>query len=77
MKEKLGTYLEVPLGKRLRIYAAISNRKVQDVVGAALDEYLPSLADLVGDPNGALGEVRLQASTDLHAGIGNKPWAGI
>ena len=35
------------MGRRLRVYAAINRRTVIDVVGAALDSYLPPLADLV------------------------------
>ncbi|MGH3196514.1 MAG: hypothetical protein ACRDOH_30035 [Streptosporangiaceae bacterium] len=47
MKEQLGTRVEVPLGQRLRVYAAVNRRTVAEVVGAALDSYLPPLADLV------------------------------
>jgi len=46
-KEQLGTRLEPPLGQRLRVYAAVNRRTVAEVVGAALDSYLPPLADLV------------------------------
>jgi hypothetical protein len=47
MKEKLGTWIEESLGRRLRVYAAINRRTVIDVLDAALDSYLPPLADLV------------------------------
>jgi hypothetical protein len=49
MKEQLGTRLEVPLGQRLRVYAAVNRRTVAEVVSAALDGYLPPLADLIRD----------------------------
>jgi hypothetical protein len=46
-KEQLGTRVEAPLGQRLRVYAAVHRRTVAEVVSAALDSYLPPLADLV------------------------------
>ncbi|MGH3233153.1 MAG: hypothetical protein ACRDOH_07835 [Streptosporangiaceae bacterium] len=46
-KEQLGTRVEAPLGQRLRVYAAVNRRTVAEVVSAALDSYLPPLADLV------------------------------
>jgi hypothetical protein len=49
MKEQLGTRLEAPLGQRLRVYAAVNRQTVAEVVSAALDSYLPALADLVRD----------------------------
>ncbi len=58
-KEQLGTRVEAPLGQRLRVYAAVHRRTVAEVVSAALDSYLPPLADLVrsepGDAGGADG----------------------
>jgi hypothetical protein len=61
-KEQLGTRVEAPLGQRLRVYAAVHRRTVAEVVSAALDSYLPPLADLVrsvgsepGDAGGAGG----------------------
>jgi hypothetical protein len=50
--EQLGTKLDPSLGRRLRVYAAINGRKVQDVVSAALDRYLPPLTDLVSAGSG-------------------------
>jgi hypothetical protein len=46
-KEQLGTRVEAPLGQRLRVYAAVHRQTVAEVVSAALDSYLPPLADLV------------------------------
>ena len=61
-KEQLGTRVEAPLGQRLRVYAAVHRRTVAEVVSAALDSYLPPLADLVcgvgsgaGDASGVAG----------------------
>jgi plasmid stability protein len=48
MKVQLATRLDTGLRQRLRIYAAVSGRTVEDVVGAALDGYLPPTADMVG-----------------------------
>jgi len=60
-KEQLGTRVEAPLGQRLRVYAAVHRRTVAEVVSAALDSYLPPLADLVrgtaSGPGDAAGEV--------------------
>lgn len=57
MKEQLGTRLEAPLRQRLRVYAAVHRRTVAEVVGAALDSYLPPLADLVRDADSLVGDV--------------------
>lgn len=61
-KEQLGTRVEAPLGRRLRVYAAVNRRTVAEVVSAALDSYLPPLADLVrgdgdADADGGLDTV--------------------
>ena len=56
MKEQLGTRVDAPLRQRLRVYAAVNRRTVAEVVGEALDSYLPSLADLVRDPGGEPGD---------------------
>jgi plasmid stability protein len=37
------------LRQRLRVYAAVTGRTVEDVVGAALDGYLPTTAEMVRD----------------------------
>ncbi len=55
-KEQLGTRVEAPLGQRLRVYAAVHRRTVAEVVSAALDSYLPPLADLVCGTGGGSGE---------------------
>ena len=41
VKVQLATRLDTGLRQRLRIYAAVTGRTVEDVVGAALDGYLP------------------------------------
>jgi plasmid stability protein len=41
VKESLATRVEAPLRHRLRVFAAVSGRTVEDVVSAALDNYLP------------------------------------
>jgi plasmid stability protein len=47
MKVQLATRLETALKHRLRIYAAVSGRTVEDVVSKALDSYLPPAATMV------------------------------
>jgi hypothetical protein len=47
VKVQLATRLDAGLRQRLRIYAAVTGRTVADVVGAALDGYLPPTADMV------------------------------
>ena len=47
MKVQLATRLDTGLRQRLRIYAAVTGRTVEDVVSAALDGYLPSASDMV------------------------------
>lgn len=50
MKVTFGTRLEVGLRQRLRVYAAVTGRTYEDVVGAALDGYLPPVpAEAVTD----------------------------
>ena len=49
MKVQLATRLDTGLRQRLRIYAAVTGRTVEDVVSAALDGYLPPTADMVRD----------------------------
>jgi hypothetical protein len=56
-KEQLGTRVEAPLGQRLRVYAAVHRRTVAEVVSAALDSYLPPLADLVRGADSEPGDV--------------------
>ena len=52
MKVQLATRLDTGLRQRLRIYAAVSGRTVEDVVTAALDGYLPPTADMVRHADG-------------------------
>ena len=49
MKVPLATRLDAGLRQRLRIYAAVTGRTVEDVVGTALDGYLPPASDMVRD----------------------------
>ncbi len=52
MKVQLATRLDSRLRQRLRIYAAVTGRTVEDVVTAALDGYLPPTSDMVRDGGG-------------------------
>jgi plasmid stability protein len=56
MKVQLATRLDTGLRQRLRIYAAVTGRTVEDVVSAALTGYLPTTAEMVrdGEPGGDL-----------------------
>jgi hypothetical protein len=47
VKVQLATRLDTRLRQRLRIYAAVTGRTVEDVVGAALDGYLPPASEMV------------------------------
>lgn len=52
MKVPLTTRLDLPLRQRLRVFVAVTGRKVEDVVSAALEGYLPPTAEMVqgGEP---------------------------
>ena len=52
MKVQLATRLDTGLRQRLRIFAAVTGRTVEDVVTAALDGYLPPTANMVRHPDG-------------------------
>jgi plasmid stability protein len=52
MKVPLAARLNAGLRQRLRVYAAVTGRTVEDVVGAALDGYLPTTAEMVRDGSG-------------------------
>jgi hypothetical protein len=57
VKVQLATRLDARLRQRLRVYAAVTGRTVQDVVSAALDGYLPRTSDMFRDgsePSGNL-----------------------
>lgn len=56
MKVQLATRLETALRHRLRIYAAVSGRTVEDVVSKALDSYLPPAAEMVRIDDAESGE---------------------
>jgi hypothetical protein len=58
---QLATRLDDALRQRLRIYAAVTGRTVADVVGAALDGYLPPTAAMVRDAGNGSGEDALLA----------------
>ena len=47
MKVQLATRLDAGLRQRLRVYAAVTGRTVEDVVGTALDGYLPPTSEMV------------------------------
>jgi hypothetical protein len=55
MKVQLATRLDAGLRHRLRIYAAVTGRTVEDVVTAALDGYLPPTSDMVQDGGAQVG----------------------
>lgn len=52
MKVPLATRLDDGLRQRLRIYATLTRRTVEDVVSSALDGYLPPTSEMVrgGEP---------------------------
>lgn len=52
MKVQLATRLDTGLRQRLRIYAAVTGRTVEDVVSAALDGYLPPASEMIRHANG-------------------------
>jgi len=47
MKVPLATRLDTQLRQRLRIYAAVTGRTVEDLVSAALDGFLPPTSEMV------------------------------
>ena len=51
MKVQLATRLDTGLRQRLRIYAAVTGRTVEDVVSAALDGYLPPASEMIREVN--------------------------
>ena len=58
MKVQLATRLDTGLRQRLRVYAAVTGRTVEDVVTAALDGYLPRMGEMV---QGAGNDLRRDA----------------
>ena len=53
MKVQLATRLDAGLRQRLRIYAAVTGRTVEDVVSAALNDYLPPASEMIRDADSA------------------------
>jgi plasmid stability protein len=51
MKVQLATRMDTGLRQRLRIYAAVTGRTVEDVVSAALDGYLPPASEMIRNAN--------------------------
>ena len=57
MKVQLATRVDTALRQRLRVYVALTGRKVEDVVSAALEGYLPSTPDMIRDGGEPAGEL--------------------
>jgi hypothetical protein len=49
VKVQLATRVDEALRRRLRVYVALTGRKVEDVVGAALEGYLPPAPETAPD----------------------------
>ncbi len=49
MKVPLATRLDAGLRQRLRVYAAVTGRTVEDVISTALSGYLPPMSEMVRD----------------------------
>ena len=61
MKVQLATRLDSGLRQRLRVYAAVTGRTVEDVVSAALNGYLPPAEEMIRGAVGGPGEDGLLA----------------
>jgi plasmid stability protein len=61
MKVQVATRLDSSLRQRLRIYAAVTGRTVEDVVSAALDGYLPPTWEMVRGGGGKADQDSLLA----------------
>jgi len=46
MKAEFTTRLDAGLRRRLRVFAAVSDRTIEDIVGSALDGYLPPVPEM-------------------------------
>jgi len=46
MKAEFTTRLDAGVRRRLRVFAAISDRTIEDIVGSALDGYLPPAPEM-------------------------------
>jgi plasmid stability protein len=53
VKVQLATRLDTGLRQRLKIYAAVTGRTVEDVVSAALDGYLPPASEMIRSADSA------------------------
>lgn len=62
MKVQLATRLDPHLRQRLRIYAALTERTVENVVSAALDGYLPAAVEMIREPGIAFSDPALDAT---------------
>jgi plasmid stability protein len=62
MKVQLATRLDTGLRQRLRIYAAVTGRTVEDVVSTALDGYLPPASEMIRDAGSGPGNDLLAAN---------------
>jgi hypothetical protein len=56
MKVEFATRLDASLRRRLRVFAAVSERTIEDIVSAALDGYLPPAAEMISGPGADLPE---------------------
>jgi plasmid stability protein len=54
VKIQLATRLDTGLRQRLKVYAAVTGRTVEDVVSTALDGYLPPASEMIRDADSAI-----------------------
>jgi len=57
VKVQLATRVDEALRRRLRVYVALTGRKVEDVVSTALDGYLPPAPEMTGEGVRPCGEL--------------------
>jgi hypothetical protein len=50
MKAEFTTRLDAGIRRRLRVFAAVSERTIEDIVGSALDGYLPAAPEMTPGP---------------------------
>ena len=65
MKVQLATRLDTGLRQRLRVYAAVTGRTVEEVVTAALDGFLPPTFDMVRDADSGSSDDLLAEQPDV------------
>jgi hypothetical protein len=63
MKAEFTTRLDASLRRRLRVFAAVSDRTIEDIVGSALDGYLPPAPEMTAGPATAEPVLAEQASS--------------